>query len=394
MGPKPPSLMWDDDSNIGKAATEANEIMTDQVLSPETARMLAGALEKVEAYNSTQSLATARTPSRLSSGTNRHLSAHPSLPDFYSPIKKGRGQSSQRARTASASMMLQSLTRPSSTVASIRQEVAGAPDRATMTSAPLMMQEEEESARGPHIAHDASPCEEIWIQNYASDAKRYTSISVWADTALAEAQALVQSQTLPANALAAMSAQLLVDMEQKFSQVHGEAIHDVVDEVLGSVFILKDDEGNPTSLAAEKILERNSLVPFGQAIIEDNTGEYVYAINGSALGESTKRGSNNNNNNNNNNNVSNNNDNNNRRHCSGDVLKHSIFGEGLSASKKKLALFMEVPTYFDQMRYLWSNLKKEIVVRPPCFRKMQAMRAERQMEARALERACDHWAKG
>ena len=77
------------------------------------------------------------------------------------------------------------------------------------------------------------------------------------------------------------------------------------------------------------------------------------------------------------------------------AMKHPVFAEGSgSGVRKRLELFMACPTFYDLMRYLWSNLKKEIVVRPPCHRKMQSMRAERLMETRLITRACDRWAKG
>jgi hypothetical protein len=439
-------------SSIARAATEADDVMDDigNGLSEETAKMLAFALNKVEILNSTSSLAadtskhfdpdfqkklkaanstnntpkhTTSSPSQLqfaeSSPPNAANDLPPTLedvpygsyedsassPPLYSPTPSqsvsnrnklmmslpGQGSKTERERwrnervrygaSVTTSNMDEATFLPppsrsmtksrasSSRGASIRggtlthkKSTASLPNEGP-SPFPDHVTGSENDDMGPLVPHEASSCEEMWVQNYATDVQRYSSVSLWAELKMAETEALVDSQTLPANALAAMSAQLLVDTEHKFTDRNGGAIHDVVDDVLNSVFMLTDSDGKPTCEAARTILERNVVVPRSEQVsLEGFTPEID---DGSVFGGHEDL-----------------------------VMKHQVFELGLEGSKKKLQLFMDCPTYYDQMRYLWSNLKKEIVVRPPCHRKMQAMRAERRMETRMIERACDHWAKG
>jgi len=427
-GGLPDPLIWDESSNISRAATEADRVLEDVGggVSEETAKMLAYALNNVEVLNSTNSLAsdaskhfdpTAQklrkevnsTPknSNLPSSHLRSLeyqSPHPTLmidehqpassPPHYSPNPSqslanrkrlnpsipGQSPLSQerwhheRVKYGVSTATGESFLSPSRSPTKSRVSTShGATKRGGAlthrkstpslpeTRNPFRENEERQEPPAPLVGnHEASSCEEIWINNYASDVQRYSSVSLWADLAIAEAATLVDSQTLPANALAAMSAQLLVDMEPKFTPRHGQAVHDAVDDVLNSVFVLTDKDGKPTCEAAKAILERNVVVPRSEQVPHDGIPE----LDDVGLDQNEL------------------------------VLKHSVFSLGLQGSKKKLQLFMECPTYYDQVRYLWSNLKKEIVVRPPCHRKMQAMRAERQMETRMIKRACDHWAQG
>jgi len=186
-------------------------------------------------------------------------------------------------------------------------------------------------------------CEEIWIYNYANDKHKYHSESLWAQTTLAESLILVKTNTLPANAIASMCAQMLLDMEDKFASIFGPVVHKMCDDVLNSIFILRNEEGYPSCDAASQIIERND----------------VFARQGG-----------------------------------GNANGMGACLEGVEGSKRKLELFMKCPTYFDQCRYLWGLLKQEIVIRPHCFKKMEQMRKEKLMEGRMIHRSCNHWARG
>ncbi|GMH56331.1 hypothetical protein TrLO_g10324 [Triparma laevis f. longispina] len=404
---KAPSLIWDESSLISRSATETDDVLESKDLSSETAKMLAYALDKVEKYTSTASLAnddtkhyhradstksqpnpvvvmpstagstrSLRTPSRSPQQTHSYLNLAKSLPGG-SPIGSERWDIT-RTRTSQDMMAMASraesespthIGRTVSRQGSMKLSVKPGTDMDTGNGkfSPEKDRElapetsdalEAATTSGFVVSHEVASCEEIWVQNYGSDLQKYTSVSLWADTAHAETRTLVDSQTLPASALAAMSAQLLVDIEHKLVSAHGPVIHDVVDEILSSVFILSDGDGNPTCEAARKILERNLWVP-GRT---DMTEEDAIKTNNQGTGQLT--------------------------------MKHPVFAEGGLGVRKRLELFMSCPTFYDQMRYLWGNLKKEIVVRPPCHRKMQSMRAERLMETRLITRACDRWAKG
>ena len=54
---KAPSLIWDESSLISRSATETDDVLENTELSSETAKMLAFALDKVEKYTSSTSLA-------------------------------------------------------------------------------------------------------------------------------------------------------------------------------------------------------------------------------------------------------------------------------------------------------------------------------------------------
>ncbi|GMI09227.1 hypothetical protein TrVE_jg1230 [Triparma verrucosa] len=406
---KAPSLIWDESSLISRSATETDDVLESKDLSQETAKMLAYALDKVEKYTSTSSLAndsskhyhkpnesekavtmnlpstagssrSLKTPVRSPSQTRSYLSLTKSLPGG-SPTESERwnitrtrnssqdmmAMASRASRADSASPIIgRTISRQGSVKLSVKPgtdmdtgnaKISPEKDRdvAPETSDAL----EAAMSSGFVVSHEVASCEEIWVQSYGSDLNKYTSISLWADTVHAEARTLVDSRTLPASALAAMSAQLLVDIEHKLVSVHGPVVHDVVDEVLSSVFILSDADGNPTCEAARKILERNLWVPGRTDMTEEDA---IREENNQGDGQLT--------------------------------MKHPVFAEGGLGVRKRLELFMSCPTFYDQMRYLWGNLKKEIVVRPPCHRKMQSMRAERLMETRLITRACDRWAKG
>jgi len=183
-------------------------------------------------------------------------------------------------------------------------------------------------------------CEEVWISNYANDMHKYHSESLWAETTMRETEILVQTNTLPSNCVASMAGQMLLDFERKFGGVEGKDLTSrMVDEVLNSIFILRNENGQPSCAAARQIMERNYVIPGG----EGGGGQWL---------------------------------------------------EGMEGTQQKLSLLMRCPTYFDQCRYLWSMLKQEIVIRPHCFRKMEQMRKEKLMEGRMINRSCNHWARG
>jgi len=179
-------------------------------------------------------------------------------------------------------------------------------------------------------------CEELWIYNYANDKHKYHSESLWAETTLAETQILVKTNTLPANSIASMSTQMVLDMEPRFHAMFGPIIHKMLDDVMNSIFILRDEHGFPSCEAAALIMDRNDVF--------SNSGQKWLT--------------------------------------------------GVEGSKQKLEQLMKCPTYFDQCRYFWGLLKKEIVIRPHCFKKMEQMRKEKLMETRMIHRTCNHWARG
>lgn len=54
---------------------------------------------------------------------------------------------------------------------------------------------------------------------------------------------------------------------------------------------------------------------------------------------------------------------------------------------------MSCPTYHDHVRWLWAKLKHELALRPALEVRIAARQKEREMEARAMEAACDRWAR-
>lgn len=247
--------------------------------------------------------------------------------------------------------------------------------------------EEDPSNLASHLMPaDSFSCEELWRSRYALDLPRYSSFSLWAETALAEAGELVKSRTLPSHVLTGMAAQMLIEMEGKLRDMYGPEASDVFDTVLNSVYRLRGPDGNPTCESARKVIERNVWVSSGEeehGELEEGGGfspiqreepreQRLPRIAspgppGSPVGGSSPQ-----------------------------VRKHAAFGAPPNPAgyKARLGVFMQVPTYYDEIRFLWGNLKKEIVVRPPCHRKMQAMRAERVSETRAIDRACTFWNRG
>lgn len=131
---KAPSLIWDESSLISRSATETDDVLESKDLSSETAKMLAYALDKVEKYTSTASLAnddtkhyhradstqsqpnpvvvmpstagstrSLRTPSRSPQQTHSYLNLAKSLPGG-SPVGSERWDIT-RTRTSSQDMM-------------------------------------------------------------------------------------------------------------------------------------------------------------------------------------------------------------------------------------------------------------------------------------------------
>ena len=291
-------------SLISRSATETDDVLENKELSTETAKMLAFALDKVEKYTSTTSLAndyskhyhksgeeedgfparTSVTFERAGSGYARQNSTARTPEQARAMVKltkslPGRTPTEaerwdiSRVRTASdlhkpstatsASPILgRTLSRQGSMKLSMKPGSpvnfpSPGPEQRGLHSP---QREKDEADVEPPTSnfvevHEASSCEEMWMQSYGSDMHKYSSVSLWADTAHAEASTLVDSQTLPASALAAMSAQLLVDMEHRLVSTHGPIVHDVIDEVLSAVFILNDSEGKPTCDAAKKVRE-------------------------------------------------------------------------------------------------------------------------------------------
>jgi len=73
---------------------------------------------------------------------------------------------------------------------------------------------------------------------------------------------------------------------------------------------------------------------------------------------------------------------------------HEIFAlEGVNGFRQRLNLFMSCPTYHDHVRWLWAKLKHELALRPALEVRIAARQKEREMEARAMEAACDRWAR-
>jgi len=173
--------------------------------------------------------------------------------------------------------------------------------------------------------------ERQWINKYAEDRNTFVSFARWAQITLTEAIQLTECGALPKNIIAALSAQLALETQPRLCNI-SFYIPKVLTNIFRSVFILTH-EGVPTCSAAAQILEREEGI-------------------------------------------------------------HEIFEvDGVFGLRQRLALFNSCPTYHDHVRWLWAKLKHELALRPALEVRIAARAKERQQEARAMEAACDRWAK-
>ncbi|GMH47323.1 hypothetical protein TL16_g00036 [Triparma laevis f. inornata] len=173
--------------------------------------------------------------------------------------------------------------------------------------------------------------ERKWVDSYGDDRGTFVSFARWAQIKLTEAIQLAECGALPKNLIASLCAQLCLESVPRLSAIT-PYVPVAIDTVFRSVFILTH-EGKPTCTAAAQILERDQDI-------------------------------------------------------------HKIFAvEGVLGFRQRLNLFLACPTYHDHVRWLWAKLKHELALRPALEVRIAARAKERQMEARAMEAACDRWAR-
>ena len=173
--------------------------------------------------------------------------------------------------------------------------------------------------------------EKKWVASYGDDRGTFVSFAKWAQIKLTEAIQLASCGALPKNLVAALCAQLAFESLPRYQGI-SPYVSTVIDFIFRSCFILSHD-GKPTCSAASTILERG------------RSGHEIFLI------------------------------------------------EGVNGFRQRLNLFLACPTYHDHVRWLWAKLKHELALRPALEIRIAARAKEREMEARAMEAACDRWAR-
>jgi len=171
--------------------------------------------------------------------------------------------------------------------------------------------------------------EKRWVATYGDDRATFVSFARWAQIKLTEASQLCQCGALPKNLLASLSAQLAVESLGRLESISPYAGL-ALDAVFRSAFILTHNNV-PTCSAAVVLLARPN---------------------------------------------------------------HEIFTiPSVEGFRQRLDLFLACPTYHDHVRWLWAKLKHELALRPALEIRIAARSKERRAEAKAMEAACDRWAR-
>jgi len=317
---KPEPLIWTETSLISQSAMSSTALttaVTADLLSPETANMLSYALHKIDIADATRALIVdAETPlDRQHAGKKTRRQDHSFLPattvttnpdgtvnPSWAPaapsisrrmagipvnpenqtakLKKGMpgntyatklwdyGNARVDGGAIDTEVVLRLDAKNSATEQVMAERRAGLKKFVKVVEEkgspvrPREFEEQEEEGGNTTTIQRLMPCEsfsceELFLSNYATDLGRYSSFSVWASTALAEVGALIGSKTLPHCVLVGMCGHMLVEMEPVLVRSYGEKVKTVIDNVLGSVYKLRDGEGKVSCGNARKILERN-----------------------------------------------------------------------------------------------------------------------------------------
>ena len=174
--------------------------------------------------------------------------------------------------------------------------------------------------------------EKNWLSTYGDDRGSFVSFARWAQVKLTEARQLSDCGALPKSVAAALSCQLSLESLPRLME-HAPSVVAALHTAFASVFILSYN-GVPTCPAASAILNQLS----DPSLFDP-----------------------------------------------ADTVPEGF--------RKRLAVFLGVPTYRDHVRWLWAKLKHELALRPALEIRIAARSKERQQEARAMEAACDRWAR-